>query len=58
MLEIFKGDVMKAVFMMVALFSLSSLSACNVKDATKSIGDLGNSAGDTIENTADKAESE
>lgn len=42
---------MKAIFVLMVLFSLSSLAGCNLKHAAKSVGDAGNSAGETIDDT-------
>ena len=50
----FKGDVMKGFFSVIVVVFLFSLSACNVKEAAKSVGDAGNSAGKTIDDTINR----
>ena len=53
MLEIFKGEVMKKIFVLMVLLSLFSLTGC-LKDAAKSVGDIGNSGVETIDNTINR----
>jgi len=53
MLEIFKGEVMKKIFVIAVLLSLFSLTGC-LKDAAKTVGDVGNSGVETVDNTINR----
>ena len=45
---------MKGFFSVMFVAFLFTLSACNVKEAAKSVGDAGNSAGKTIDDTINR----
>jgi len=44
---------MKKIFVLMVLLSLFSLTGC-LKDAAKSVGDIGNSGVETIDNTINR----
>ena len=50
---IFKGEIMKTIFVLTVLISLFSLTGC-LKDAAKSVGDAGNSGAETIDKTINR----
>jgi len=45
---------MKYILVFLFALSLGSLSACNVKEAAKDVGDAGNSLGKTVDDTINR----